>query len=101
MLAAWPDRRGHGRCRHARALRHGPDASPFFRVFNPDGQGDKFDPKSAYRDHWMRPTGEGARDFAAAAPRSWKIDLTRRAMPSISLAQGRARALTAYEELKA
>ena len=79
----------------------GPDASPFFRVFNPDGQGDKFDPKCAYRDHWMRPTGEGARDFAAAAPLSWQIDLTRRAMPSISLAQGRARALTAYEELKA
>ncbi|WP_265502087.1 cryptochrome/photolyase family protein [Paracoccus beibuensis] len=78
----------------------GPDASPFFRVFNPDGQGDRFDAKRTYRDHWLSPDAAGARDFAAAAPRSWGIDLGRRAMPAISLADGRARALTAYQQLK-
>lgn len=79
----------------------GPDASPFFRIFNPETQAEKFDAKSRYRDHWMRPDAPGARAFGAAIPRSWDMDLTRRAMPRISLAEGRARALTAYEEMKA
>ncbi len=35
----------------------GPDASPFFRIFNPEKQAASFDPKSLYRDHWL--TGEG------------------------------------------
>ncbi|MGZ3217846.1 cryptochrome/photolyase family protein [Paracoccus sp. T5] len=78
----------------------GPDASPYFRIFNPDTQAEKFDPKARYQDHWMRPDAPGAHDFAAAAPRSWNIDLSRRALPALSLAEGRARALTAYEQLK-
>ncbi|MDM7460024.1 MAG: FAD-binding domain-containing protein, partial [Paracoccus sp. (in: a-proteobacteria)] len=78
----------------------GPDAAPFFRIFNPDGQGEKFDPRGEYQRYWLDPRAEGARAFADAAPRSWKIDLSRRPMPVISLAEGRARALTAYEEMK-
>lgn len=78
----------------------GPDASPFFRVFNPDTQADKFDGKSAYRDHWLSPDETGAQEFGKAVPKSWQIDLKKRAMPAISLAEGRARALTAYEQLK-
>ncbi|PKQ14969.1 MAG: deoxyribodipyrimidine photolyase [Actinobacteria bacterium HGW-Actinobacteria-8] len=31
----------------------GRDASPYFRVFNPDGQRDKFDPSGAYVRHWL------------------------------------------------
>ena len=30
----------------------GADASPFFRVFNPTGQGERFDPEGAYVKHW-------------------------------------------------
>ncbi|WP_411838267.1 cryptochrome/photolyase family protein [Paracoccus sp. ME4] len=78
----------------------GPDASPFFRIFNPETQAEKFDAKSRYRDHWMRPDATGAREFGAAIPRSWDIDLTKRALPRISLPEGRARALSAYEEMK-
>ena len=78
----------------------GPDASPFFRIFNPETQAEKFDAKSRYRDHWMRPDAPGAREFGAAIPRSWDIDLTKRALPRISLPEGRARALSAYEEMK-
>lgn len=78
----------------------GPDASPYFRIFNPETQAEKFDGKSQYQDHWMRPDASGAREFAAAIPRAWDLDLTKRAMPRISLAEGRARALTAYEEVK-
>jgi deoxyribodipyrimidine photo-lyase len=31
----------------------GRDASPYFRVFNPDGQRDKFDPSGAYVHRWL------------------------------------------------
>lgn len=78
----------------------GPDASPYFRIFNPETQATKFDARGQYRDHWLRFDAVGAGDFAAAAPLSWQIDLHRRPMPAISLAQGRARALTAYEDFK-
>ena len=72
----------------------GPDASPFFRVFNPDGQGSKFDPARQYRDHWL--TGQGAADFAQAAPRSWRVDPADRPAPLVDLDHGRQRALDAY-----
>ncbi|MDP5307763.1 cryptochrome/photolyase family protein [Paracoccus spongiarum] len=78
----------------------GPDAAPYFRVFNPDTQAEKFDAAGRYRDHWLKASAAGAQEFARAAPLSWKIDLARPPAPAISLAQGRARALTAYEEFK-
>jgi deoxyribodipyrimidine photo-lyase len=31
----------------------GADAAPYFRVFNPTGQGEKFDPKGAYVRRWV------------------------------------------------
>ena len=74
----------------------GPDAAPFFRIFNPETQAEKFDRKGVYRNHWLR--GAGAQDFAAAIPLSWTI----RAQPApmITLAEGRERALAAYQTLK-
>lgn len=30
----------------------GPDSAPYFRIFNPELQAKKFDPKAAYRDEW-------------------------------------------------
>lgn len=72
----------------------GPDASPFFRVFNPDTQAVKFDGKRCYRDLWLDSGAGGARDFAAAVPRSWMRD----ACPvlPVDLVRGRQRALEAY-----
>ncbi|MDO5647593.1 deoxyribodipyrimidine photo-lyase [Paracoccus sp. (in: a-proteobacteria)] len=78
----------------------GPDAAPYFRIFNPDTQGDKFDPKSAYRNHWLRPMAAGALQFEQAAPLSWRINLAHRPKPSLTLADGRERALAAYARLK-
>ncbi|WP_410216379.1 cryptochrome/photolyase family protein [Paracoccus sp. (in: a-proteobacteria)] len=78
----------------------GPDASPFFRIFNPDGQGAKFDPKARYRDFWLQPDKAGAQDFAQAAPLSWGIDLSRATTPVIPLAEGRDRAMAAYRALR-
>lgn len=74
----------------------GPDAAPFFRVFNPDTQAQRFDPDGRYRDRWLDPESEGAQEFARAAPRSWRIDLAARPAPLVDLDQGRQDALAAY-----
>ena len=74
----------------------GPDAAPFFRIFNPDTQAGKFDRKGVYRAHWL--DGAGAREFAAAIPASWTI--RKRPEPMVSLPDGRARALEAYHAMK-
>ncbi|TBN42043.1 deoxyribodipyrimidine photo-lyase [Paracoccus subflavus] len=76
----------------------GPDASPFFRVFNPDTQAAKFDPGGHYRQYWLAPEAEGARQFAKAAPLSWRIDLAARPAPLMDLDTGRQDALSAYRD---
>jgi deoxyribodipyrimidine photo-lyase len=79
----------------------GPDAAPYFRVFNPETQAEKFDPSGAYRRQFIaeldpRP-GPEARAFFAAAPKSWGLDPARPyPAPVVALAEGRARALAAY-----
>lgn len=79
----------------------GPDASPYFRIFNPDTQAAKFDARGAYRRYWLDAAADGARRFAAAAPRSWRVEHSPRPAPVVELAAGRARALAAYEDLRA
>ena len=75
----------------------GPDAAPFFRIFNPETQAEKFDPKGAYRDHWLK--GAGAETFRAMRPKSWGAAQAR-ATPLVDLAQGRQRALEAWGEMR-
>ena len=79
----------------------GPDAAPYFRIFNPATQVEKFDPTSAYRRRFIaelsRSPGPEARAFFDAAPLSWKLDPARPyPRPIVDLAEGRARALAAY-----
>ncbi len=79
----------------------GPDASPYFRIFNPDTQAAKFDPESRYRRRWLAELSEAppesALQFFDACPRKWgmKRDQTYPA-PLVDLAEGRKRALEAY-----
>ncbi|MDD8024741.1 MAG: deoxyribodipyrimidine photo-lyase [Paracoccaceae bacterium] len=83
----------------------GPDAAPYFRVFNPETQATKFDPEGTYRRAFI---AEGqhtppatARAFFDAAPRSWNLDPHRPyPRPIVDLAQGRARALAAYAQFR-
>lgn len=75
----------------------GPDAAPFFRIFNPETQAEKFDSKGAYRDHWLK--GEGAETFRAMRPKSWGAAPSR-AKPLVDLAAGRKRALEAWSEMR-
>jgi deoxyribodipyrimidine photo-lyase len=84
----------------------GPDAAPYFRVFNPAGQAEKFDPKGDYRSRFVaelsRQPGQDARDWFAAVPRSWGLDpKAPYPAPVIDLAEGRARALAAFQARKA
>jgi deoxyribodipyrimidine photo-lyase len=80
----------------------GPDAAPYFRVFNPATQAAKFDPDRAYRDRFVlelaEEPGPDARAFFNAVPRAWRLDpRAPYPAPVIDLAEGRRRALAAYE----
>ena len=83
----------------------GPDAAPFFRIFNPETQGEKFDPRGAYRRRWVaelsdRP-GPDALAFFDAIPRSWDLGPTSPyPKPRIDLKAGRERALSAYQDMR-
>jgi deoxyribodipyrimidine photo-lyase len=80
----------------------GPDASPYFRVFNPMTQLKKFDPHGGYVQRWI---AEGNREPSATAlsyfdmtPNQW--GLTSADVypdPIVDVADGRARALSAYQ----
>ena len=60
----------------------GPDAAPFFRIFNPDTQAEKFDPKGEYRRRWLA--------GAQASP----------VQPIVDLKTSRQRALAAHLALR-
>jgi deoxyribodipyrimidine photo-lyase len=62
----------------------GPDAAPFFRIFNADTQAEKFDPAGDYRQRWVP---EGGRSTAALKP-------------IVDLKTSRVRALAAYQALR-
>jgi len=79
----------------------GPDATPYFRVFNPVSQLDKFDPDRAYPKRWIaegrKQPSETALSYFDAIPRSW--DLSPDAQypdPIVPVDVGRTRALDAY-----
>lgn len=84
----------------------GPDAAPYFRVFNPALQAEKFDPSGTYRRRWIAELsatpGAESRSFFDAVPQSWRLrpDQSYPA-PVIGLDAGRARALAAYAQRKA
>lgn len=83
----------------------GPDASPFFRVFNPDTQAGKFDPDGRYLARWLAEEADAptssALAFYDAIPPAWGLSADMaRPVPVVSLPEGRRRALAAYSALK-
>lgn len=80
----------------------GPDAAPYFRVFNPVTQLDKFDPKHKYVAQWIAEGQAAPSDTALsyfdAIPRSWELD-PKAAYPApvVAADEGRKIALAAYE----
>lgn len=79
----------------------GPDAAPFFRIFNPETQASKFDSDGAYRAAYI---AEGqanppatAQAYFDAVPRSWHMSPDAPyPSPIVDLKTGRERALAAY-----
>jgi deoxyribodipyrimidine photo-lyase len=59
----------------------GTDAAPYYRIFNPDMQAEKFDPNRVYIDHWL-----GNQTF--------------RPTPLVELKASRAAALERFQQLK-
>ncbi|MGI3164775.1 cryptochrome/photolyase family protein [Pseudooceanicola sp. 200-1SW] len=83
----------------------GPDAAPYFRVFNPDTQAEKFDRDQSYRRRWLAEgqgkPGRDALSFYDAIPESWELKPDQpRPAPLVDLKAGRERALAAYAALK-
>ncbi len=81
----------------------GPDAAPYFRIFNPETQAEKFDPDGDYVRRFVaeRATepGPDALAFFDACPRSWNLSPDDNyPQPVVGLAEGRQRALAAYAE---
>ena len=80
----------------------GPDATPYFRVFNPVTQLDRFDKDRAYVSRWIAEGYSDPHDDALsyfdAIPRSWTMSPDD-AYPDAIVApdEGRKRALAAYE----
>lgn len=80
----------------------GPDAAPYFRIYNPAIQAKKFDPDYSYRDRFiaegrMAPH-EDALSYFDAIPRSWKMSaVDPYPSPIIELSLGRERAMQAYK----
>ena len=80
----------------------GPDATPYFRVFNPVTQLDKFDKDRAYVSRWIAEGYANPHDDAVsyfqAIPRSWAMSADDTyPEPIVSAEEGRKRALNAYE----
>lgn len=80
----------------------GPDATPFFRIFNPDTQIEKFDKHGEYRARWLAETcsnpSQTALSYFDAIPESWSLSpKDSYPKPVVDLKEGRERALAAYK----
>jgi len=79
----------------------GPDAAPYFRIFNPETQAKKFDSDETYVQRFVAELatepGDEALAFFDACPRAWGLSPDDSyPEPIIGLAEGRERALAAY-----
>ena len=80
----------------------GPDAAPYFRVFNPVSQREKFDPDRRYVDAWIaegrKRASETACRYFDAVPRRWVLSAgDDYPDPVVTAEAGRKAALAAYE----
>jgi len=81
----------------------GPDAAPYFRIFNPATQAEKFDGDGAYRQRWLaeRPgaASQTALSYFDAIPKRWGMGPDDPyPAPIVGLKEGREAALAAYAD---
>lgn len=79
----------------------GADAAPYFRIFNPVTQGERFDPDGAYVRRWL-PELAGQRFRSIHAPWREPALLARSGYPPplVDLAASREEALAAYQAMR-
>jgi deoxyribodipyrimidine photo-lyase len=75
----------------------GADAAPFFRVFNPIAQSERFDPQGAYIRRWV-PELAGLGDAEIHKP--WEADAPGYPKPIVEHAMARQRALDAFKDMR-
>jgi deoxyribodipyrimidine photo-lyase len=77
----------------------GADAAPYFRIFNPVLQGEKFDPKGTYVRRWVPELADVPDEFVH---RPWSMNLPPKAYPAPMIDHGaaRERALSAFQRIK-
>ncbi len=86
----------------------GADAAPYFRIFNPVLQGQKFDPDGIYTKHWVPELKKLDKKFLFKPWEANENDLlnagitlgTTYPMPIVDLKESRNKALKRYEKLK-
>ncbi|MBI5263014.1 MAG: deoxyribodipyrimidine photo-lyase [Bradyrhizobium sp.] len=87
----------------------GADAAPYFRVFNPVLQGEKFDPEGSYVRRWVPELARLAANLIHQPWRAGPLDLASAGIklgstyptPIIDHVKGRERALAAYAKIRA
>jgi deoxyribodipyrimidine photo-lyase len=77
----------------------GTDAQPYFRIFNPISQSQKFDPNGAYIRHWVPELRDVPTKFIHTP---WQLDEPPRAYPPpmVDHSAARERTLTAFKAIK-
>lgn len=82
----------------------GPDAAPYFRIFNPDRQAELHDADGRYRARWLAgfrgEPGPEARAWEESVPPSWRTAARWQPDPTLALGAGRAAALGALAEFR-
>lgn len=83
----------------------GPDAAPYFRIFNPETQAKQYDPQARYRRRWLAgwagAPGPEARAYLDSVPPGWKIrPIWREGASDKRLKAGREAALAAYARFR-
>jgi deoxyribodipyrimidine photo-lyase len=77
----------------------GADASPYFRIFNPVLQGEKFDPQGAFIQHWLPELASlGAKEIHNPSPISRKA--LAYPLQIVDLKTSRVRAIEAFKDLR-
>jgi deoxyribodipyrimidine photo-lyase len=82
----------------------GPDAAPYFRIFNPEKQAEQHDPEGRYRSRWLAgwmgtPSAE-AQAYLESAPSAWKLSQVWNAGGAVTVKSGRELALQAYADFR-
>jgi deoxyribodipyrimidine photo-lyase len=86
----------------------GADAAPYFRIFNPVLQGEKFDPDGTYVKHWVPELAQLPKKLIHQPWEAAPLELASAGItldktyphPIVDHRKGRARALKAYEKVR-